>query len=112
MPPLRMEKSVQLICIIGTIMMAGNSCKACKEQLLKCGILVISMGKSDLMGGIWLTMFKREIQKQAVATNAKKVSQKNQDCSCESPASVVRSSVDRVLQKRTDCVPMVPLKSA
>lgn len=57
-------------------------------------------------------MFRREIQKVAVARKAAKVSQKNQDCSWESPARVVRSRVDRVLQKSTDWVPIIPLNSA
>ena len=50
-----------------------------------------------------LTRFSLDIQKQAVPTNAKNVSQKNQDCSWESPAMLVRRSVESVLQNSTDC---------
>ena len=57
-------------------------------------------------------MLSRETQKTAVATKQAAVAQKNQEPSCESPAIVVRSRVESVLQKSTLCVPTIPLNSA
>lgn len=53
-----------------------------------------------------------ETQNRAVSTSASRLTQKNHEPSCDCPCSVVRSSVDSALQKRTDCVPSSPEKRA
>lgn len=66
------------------------------------------VGTTTTAGNSLSPLLSLETQNSAVRIRARRQTQKNHEPSCDRPWKVVRSSVERALQKRTDWVPNSP----